>query len=67
MSLSNNNNYWVPLHDFVFTNLYAFKYRKNLEMMEKAMVKEFLYTGETPETAELAKRRKVIQLSDLLN
>jgi hypothetical protein len=55
------------LHDFVFTNLYAFKYRKNLAMMEKALLKEFYVSGETNETAELARRRKVIQTADLVN
>jgi len=55
------------LHDFVFTNLYAFKFRKNLATMEKALLKEFYVSGETNETAELARRRKVIQTADLLN
>jgi len=54
------------LHDFVFTNLYAFKYKKNLAMMEKALLKEFLIAGETNETAEIAKRRRVIQTADLI-
>lgn len=54
------------LNDFVFTNLYAFKYRRNQKRLEKAIFKEF-YVNPEGETAELAKRNKVIQLSDILN
>jgi ribulose 1,5-bisphosphate carboxylase large subunit-like protein len=55
------------LHDFVFTNLYCFKYRKNLKLLETSLLKEFLPDPEKPETAELGKKKKVIQQSDLIN
>ena len=48
------------LHDFVFMNLYSFKYRKNLRLLEASLMKEFLVDLEKPETAELAKKKKVI-------
>lgn len=48
------------LHDFIFTNIYTFKYRKNLDFIEKALLKEFYVSGETAETVELARTKKVI-------
>lgn len=54
------------LNDFVFFNLYAFKYRRNRINLEKALFQEFFISPEG-ETAELAKRNRVIQISDLLN
>jgi len=48
------------LHDFVFINLYSFKYRKNLKLLEQAMLRELLPDPEKPETVELAKKKKVI-------
>ena len=54
------------LKDFVFFNLYAFKYRRNRLNLEKALFQEF-YISPDGETAELAKRNRVIQISDLLN
>ena len=54
------------LNDFVFFNLYAFKYRRNRLNLEKALFQEF-YISPDGETAELAKRNRVIQISDLLN
>lgn len=55
------------LNDFIFTNIYSFKYRKNLDFIEKALMKEFYVSGETAETAELSRTKKVIQLSDLIS
>ena len=55
------------LHDFIFTNIYSFKYRKNLDFVEKALMKEFYCSSETAETAELSRTKKVLQLSDLIN
>jgi hypothetical protein len=49
------------LHDFVFTNLYSFKYRKNLKLLETSLLREFLVDPEKPETVELGKKKKVIQ------
>lgn len=54
------------LNDFVFFNLYAFKYRRNRLNLEKALFQEFFISPEG-ETAELARRNRVIQISDLLN
>ena len=48
------------LHDFVFINLYSFKYRKNLKLLEQAMLRELLPDPEKPETVELTKKKKVI-------
>jgi hypothetical protein len=55
------------LNDFIFTNIYSFKYRKNLDFVEKALMKEFYVSGETAETAELSRTKKVIQLNDLIS
>lgn len=53
------------LNDFIFANMYAFKYKKNKLNLEKSLFKR-LYMPPDGETAELAKTHKVIQLSDLL-
>ena len=53
------------LNDFVFFNMYSFKYKKNKLNLEKALFKR-LYVPAEGETAEQAKVQKVIQLSDLL-
>jgi len=47
------------LNDFVFFNFYAFKYRRNRLNLEKALFQEF-YISPEGETAELAKRNRVI-------
>ena len=54
------------LNEFIYCNFYAFKYRKNQKRVEEQLYKE-LYKAPEGETAEAAKRNKVIQLSDLLN
>ena len=53
------------LNDFIFVNFYAFKYRRNKQLLEKALLQEFFVSPEG-ETAEIAKRNRVIQMSDLL-
>ena len=53
------------INDFVFFNMYAFKYKKNKLNLEKSLFKR-LYVPAEGETAELARTHKVIQLSDLL-
>ena len=55
-----------PLNEFIFTNFYAFKYRKNQDRVEQQMLKQFNVPTEG-ETAEAAKRNKTIQMADLLN
>jgi hypothetical protein len=53
------------LHEFVFINLYAFKYRKNLDFVEKELLKVFLFDTEKSIDAA-SKTKKVIQLTDLI-
>ena len=58
------------LNDFVFVTLYAFKYTQNKTMMDQCLLAEFDLSSlglADPETAEQAKRNRVIQLSDLIN
>jgi hypothetical protein len=55
-----------PLNEFIFTSLFAFKYRKNQERVEQQMVKHFNMPAEG-ETLEASKRNKTILLVDLLN
>ena len=50
------------INDFVFFCLYSFKYQQNKRMMEQCLLAEFdltLLAGD-PETAEQAKRNRVI-------
>jgi len=54
------------LHEFVFMNLYAFKYRKNLDFIEKELLKVFHFDSEKSIDAVALKTKKVIQLQDLL-
>jgi hypothetical protein len=53
------------LNDFIFVNFYAFKYRRNRHLLEKALYQEFFVSSEG-ETAEMAKRNRVIQMQELL-
>jgi hypothetical protein len=57
------------LNDFIFTTMYSFKYRKNQLEMEHSLMGEFDLSNSAndPETAEQAKRNRVIQMSDLLS
>ena len=48
-----------PLNEFIYCNFYSFKYRKNLLRIEQNLFKE-LYKAPEGETAEAAKRNKVI-------
>ena len=54
------------LNEFIFCNFYSFKYRKNQKRVEEQLYKE-LYKAPEGETAEAAKRNKVIKMEDLLN
>ena len=56
-----------PLNEFIFMNLYAFKYKKNRHDLEKQLYKKLYINPEVAETAEQAKRQKIIQISDLIN
>lgn len=47
------------LNEFVFFNMYAFKYRRNLQRLEQQLYKHF-YKAPEGETAEQAKRNRVI-------
>ena len=47
-------------------NLYAFKYRKNLEFIEKELMKAFYFDSEKSSDTIAIKTKKVIQLNDLL-
>ncbi len=57
------------LNDFVFVTLFAFKYRKNQLEMEHQLLGEFDHSAAAgdPETAEQAKRNRVITMADLLD
>ena len=55
------------LNEFIFMNLYAFKYKKNAYDLEKSLYSKFYVNPETAETPEEAKRNRVIQVSDLVN
>ena len=48
------------LNEFIFMNLYAFKYKKNRLDLEKTLYKQFYINPEVAETAEQAKRNRVI-------
>ena len=48
-------------------NLYAFKYKKNRLELEKSLFKQFFVNPDAAETADLAKRNRVVQISDLIN
>ena len=54
------------LNEFIYCNFYAFKYRKNQARVVEQLYKE-LYKAPEGETAEAAKRNKIIKLEDLLN
>lgn len=58
------------LNDFVFTTLYAFKYRISRKKVEEALRQELDLTlqppSADPEIAEAQKRTRVIQMKDLL-
>jgi hypothetical protein len=54
-----------PIYEFIFTNIYSFKYKKNKLNLEKTLFKH-LFVSPEGETAELSKTQKVIQQSDLL-
>lgn len=58
------------LNDFVFTTLYAFKYRISRKKVEEALKQELDLTlqppSADPEIAEAQKRTRVIQMKDLL-
>ena len=54
------------LNEFIFANLYAFKYRKNKARLEDQLMKYFFKAPEG-ETAEMAKRNKVVTSEDLVN
>ena len=56
-----------PLNEFIFMNLYAFKYKKNRVDLEKSLFKQFYINPEVAETAEQAKRNRIIQIADLIN
>ena len=56
-----------PLNEFIFMNLYSFKYKKNRQDLEKQLYKKLYINPEVAETAEQAKRQRVIQMSDLVN
>ena len=56
-----------PLNEFIFMNLYSFKYKKNRQDLEKQLYKKLYINPEVTETAEQAKRQRVIQMSDLVN
>jgi hypothetical protein len=58
------------LNDFVFMTLYSFKYQQNKKMMDQSLLAEFDLTSlgqADPETAELSKRNKVIQQTEILD
>ena len=56
-----------PLNEFIFMNLYAFKYKKNRHDLEKQLYKKLYINPEVAETAEQAKRQRIIQMADLIN
>ena len=55
------------LNEFIFMNLYAFKYKKNRLDLEKSLFKQFYVNPDAAETADQAKRNRIIQISDLIN
>ena len=48
------------LNEFVFVTMYAFKYKKNRIDLEKHLFKQFYANPDVAETADLAKRNRVI-------
>ena len=48
------------LNEFVFVTMYAFKYKKNRIDLEKHLYKQFYANLDVAETADLAKRNRVI-------
>lgn len=59
-----------PLNDFIFTTLFAFKYRLTQAKIEEALRKELDLSlqppGTDPEIIESQKRNKVILMKDLI-
>ena len=55
------------LNQFVFTTLFAFKYRKNCYDLEQQLYKKLFVNPDVAETAEDAKRNRIIQIADLIN
>ena len=47
------------LNQFIFTNFYAFKYRKNRDRVDQQLLKHY-YKAPEGETAEESKRNKVV-------
>ena len=41
-----------PLNEFIFMNLYSFKYKKNRHDLEKQLYKKLYINPEVPETAD---------------
>lgn len=52
-----------PLNDFIFTTVFAFKYKKNALQLQSQMLKHFSFPPEDP----LNVKNKTIQREDIIN